>query len=107
MITEQRWLHRHGRSFDWSDPLLLDEQLTEEERMVRDTARAYCQEQLAPRVLEMFRHERPAPAIFREMGALDLLGIVIPEPTAAPAWATSATGWSRAKSSGWTRASAR
>ncbi len=65
--------------FNWSDPLLLDQQLTSEERMVRDTARAYCQEKLAPRVLEMFRHEKPEPAIFREMGALDFLGIVIPE----------------------------
>jgi glutaryl-CoA dehydrogenase len=65
--------------FDWNDPLRLDDQLTEEERMVRDTARAYCQERLAPRVLEMFRHERPDPSIFREMGELDMLGIVIPE----------------------------
>ena len=65
--------------FNWSDPLLLDQQLTNEERMVRETARAYCQEKLAPRVLEMFRHEKPDPAIFREMGALDFLGIVIPE----------------------------
>ena len=47
--------------------------------MVRDTARAYCQDKLAPRVLEMFRHEKTDPSIFREMGALDLLGIVIPE----------------------------
>ena len=65
--------------FTWNDPLLLEHQLTDEERMVRDTARAYCQDRLAPRVLEMFRHERPDPSIFREMGALDLLGIVIPE----------------------------
>jgi len=65
--------------FNWSDPLLLDQQLTAEERMVRDTARAYCQEKLAPRALEMFRSEKPDPSIFREMGALDLLGIVIPE----------------------------
>jgi len=65
--------------FNWSDPLLLDSQLTEEERMVRDTARQYCQEKLAPRVLEMFRHEKPDPSIFREMGELDFLGIVIPE----------------------------
>ena len=65
--------------FNWSDPLLLEQQLTDEERMVRDTARAYCQDRLAPRVLEMFRHEKPDPSIFREMGALDLLGIVIPE----------------------------
>ena len=65
--------------FNWSDPLLLDQQLTHEEQMVRDTARAYCQDKLAPRVLEMFRHEKTDPSIFREMGALDLLGVVIPE----------------------------
>ena len=41
--------------FDWSDPFLLDQQLTNEERMVRDSARAYCKDKLAPRVLEMFR----------------------------------------------------
>ena len=66
-------------TFNWSDPLLLDQQLTHEERMVRDTARAYCQDKLAPRVLDMFRHEKGDPSIFREMGALDLLGVVIPE----------------------------
>jgi glutaryl-CoA dehydrogenase len=65
--------------FNWSDPLLLDQQLSHEERMVRDTARAYAQDHLAPRVLEAFRQERTDVAIFREMGALDLLGIVIPE----------------------------
>src|SRR5918995_476470 len=65
--------------FNWADPLLLDQQLSHEEQMVRDTARAYCQDKLAPRVLDMFRHERADPSIFREMGALDMLGIVIPE----------------------------
>ena len=68
----------HAR-FNWSDPLLLDQQLTDEERLARDTARQFSQEKLAPRVLEMFRHERADPSIFREMGALDLLGIIIPE----------------------------
>jgi glutaryl-CoA dehydrogenase len=65
--------------FNWSDPLLLDQQLTDDERMVRDSARAYCQDKLAPRVLEAFRHERTDVAIFRELGQLDMLGIVIPE----------------------------
>ena len=65
--------------FNWADPLLLDQQLSHEEQMVRETARAYCQDKLAPRVLDMFRHERPDPSIFREMGRLDLLGVVIPE----------------------------
>ncbi len=65
--------------FNWSDPFLLDQQLTHEERMVRDTARAYCQDKLAARVLDMFRHEKSDPSIFRELGALDMLGVVIPE----------------------------
>src|SRR6476469_1994527 len=65
--------------FSWSDPLLLDEQLEPEERMVRETAHAYAQEKLLPRVTESFRHERSDPEIFREMGALGLLGATLPE----------------------------
>jgi glutaryl-CoA dehydrogenase len=65
--------------FHWDDPLLLDQQLTEDERMVRDSARTYCQEKLAPRVLEAFRHERADPSIFREMGQMGMLGPTIPE----------------------------
>ena len=66
-------------AFQWDDPLLLEQQLTEDERMVRDSARAYAQDKLAPRVLEAFRHERTDPAIFREMGKLGMLGATIPE----------------------------
>ena len=66
--------------FDWRDPLLLERQLSHDERMVRDTARAYCQDHLAPRVLEAFRSERnDAAAIYRELGELDMLAITIPE----------------------------
>ncbi|MCZ4305988.1 acyl-CoA dehydrogenase [Zoogloeaceae bacterium G21618-S1] len=65
--------------FDWADPLLLDAQLTEEERMVRDAARAYCQDKLMPRVQDAFRNERTDREIFNEMGALGLLGPTIPE----------------------------
>ena len=65
--------------FCWDDPFLIEAQLTEEERLVRDTARAYARDKLAPRVLEAFRHEKTDPAIFREMGALGLLGATIPE----------------------------
>ncbi|HYD61805.1 MAG TPA: acyl-CoA dehydrogenase family protein, partial [Noviherbaspirillum sp.] len=68
----------------WDDPLLLDQQLTNEERMVRDAANAYCQERLQPRVLEAFRHEKTDPAIFREMGELGLLGPTIPEEYGGP-----------------------
>ncbi len=64
--------------FRWDDPLLLDEQLTEEERMVRDTARRYAQERLLPRIREAFRHETADPSVFPEMGALGLLGTTIP-----------------------------
>ena len=64
--------------FQWEDPLLLSEQLSEDERMVMDAARAYCQERLAPRVQEAFRHERTDASIFPEMGELGLLGPSIP-----------------------------
>ena len=66
-------------AFHWNDPLLLDQQITADERAVRDAARAYCQDKLAPRVLEAFRHEKTDPKIFPEMGALGLLG-----PTISP-----------------------
>ena len=65
--------------FAWEDPFLLEAQLGEEERMIRDTARAYVQEHLAPRVRKAFRDEHTDPAIFREMGDLGLLGVTIPE----------------------------
>jgi glutaryl-CoA dehydrogenase len=70
--------------FSWEDPLLLEQQLTEDERMVREAARAYCQDKLAPRVLEAFRHEKTDPEIFPEMGALGLLGPTIPEQYGGP-----------------------
>jgi glutaryl-CoA dehydrogenase len=65
-------------SFHWDDPLLLDGQLTEEEKMVRDAARDYAQGSLAPRIVDAFRREHTDPGIFREMGDLGLLGATIP-----------------------------
>ena len=65
--------------FHWSDPFFLDLQLTEDERMVRDSAAAFAAEKLAPRVQEAYLHEQTDPAIFREMGAVGLLGVTIPE----------------------------
>ena len=65
-------------SFRWDDPLLLEEQLSAEERALRDAARDFCQGRLASRVLADFRHERNDPAIFREMGAMGLLGATLP-----------------------------
>jgi glutaryl-CoA dehydrogenase len=70
--------------FKWDDPLLLDQQLSEDERMVRDAAHDYCQGKLAPRVLEAFRHEKTDPKIFREMGELGLLGPTIPPEYGGP-----------------------
>ncbi|HWS73995.1 MAG TPA: acyl-CoA dehydrogenase [Quisquiliibacterium sp.] len=75
---------RAKASFNWADPLLLDAQLTEDERMVREAAAAYCQDRLAPRVVESFRNEQTDPAIFREMGELGLLGPTIPAEYGGP-----------------------
>lgn len=63
--------------FDWEDPFNLSKQLTEEERMVQDMARAYCEQELMPRVLEEHRHERNNPGMMKEMGELGLLGPTI------------------------------
>jgi glutaryl-CoA dehydrogenase len=70
--------------FAWDDPLLLEQQLTQEERMVRDAANAYCQEKLAPRILDAFRNEKTDNGIFREMGELGLLGPTIPAEYGGP-----------------------
>jgi glutaryl-CoA dehydrogenase len=70
--------------FDWSDPFLLEQQLTEDERMVRDAAAAYCKDKLTPRVLEAFRNEKADLEVFREMGALGLLGPTIPTEYGGP-----------------------
>jgi glutaryl-CoA dehydrogenase len=66
-------------AFSWEDPLALNSQLTEEERMVRDAAHQYAQQRLMPRIQHAFRHEETDRAIFTEMGALGLLGATIPE----------------------------
>lgn len=69
----------HRAPFNWADPLLLDAQLSDTERMVQDSARAYCQDKLLPRVQEAFRHEKTDVSIFREMGELGLLGPTMAE----------------------------
>ncbi|MBB4194362.1 glutaryl-CoA dehydrogenase [Rhizobium aethiopicum] len=80
---------QHTREvFDWADPFRLVEQLTNEERMVQDTAHAYAQQKLAPRVLDAFRNEMTDPAIFREMGELGLLG-----PTISPDYGGAGLGY--------------
>ena len=65
--------------FDWADALRLEDQLSEDERMLRDAAKAFAQDKLQPRVIAAYRNEETDPAIFREMGEAGLLGITIPE----------------------------
>ncbi|MEM7438011.1 MAG: acyl-CoA dehydrogenase [Pseudomonadota bacterium] len=65
--------------FQWDDPFMLEDQLTEEERMIRDSARAYAQDKLMPRIKDAFADETVEPGIFREMGEMGLLGTTIPE----------------------------
>ena len=77
-----------GGGFDWADPFLLEDQFTDEERMIRDVARSYAQDRLQPRVIEAYREEKTDPAIFREMGALGLLGATVP-----PEYGGAGTGY--------------
>jgi len=71
--------HQELAKLKWDDPLLLDDLLTDDERMIRDTARAYAQDKLLPRVIEAYREERTDREIFNEMGELGLLGVTLPE----------------------------
>ncbi|WP_445502142.1 acyl-CoA dehydrogenase [Microvirga sp. G4-2] len=71
--------HKEVAKLKWEDPLLLDDLLTDDERMIRDTARAYAQDKLLPRVIEAYREERTDREIFNEMGELGLLGVTLPE----------------------------
>ena len=66
-------------SFDWTDPFRLSDQLSEDERMIADAAKAYAQEKLRPRVTSAYANEECDPSIFREMGEMGLLGTTIPE----------------------------
>src|ERR1700689_1762133 len=66
-------------NFQWDDPFMLDEQLTEDERMIRDTARAYAQDKLMPRIVKAYLEEKVDRDIFHEMGELGLIGITLPE----------------------------
>ena len=65
--------------FDWADPLLFNGQLSEDERMVRDNARRFCEDKLLPRVRDDFRHERFDPALLTDMGEMGFLGATLPE----------------------------
>lgn len=66
-------------TFNWADPFLLEDQLTEDERLIRDSARDFAQEVLQPQVTDAYLHEKTDPALFRQMGALGLLGVTLPE----------------------------
>ena len=97
MAAKTRWT-----PLNWRDPFELDSQLSQEQRMVRDSAQQYAQSALAPRVKDAYRQESTDPNIFREMGEMGLL-----EPrsmaTAAPASTTSATARLRARLNAWTQ----
>ncbi len=92
--------------FDWADPLMIEAELSEEERMVRDMARAYAQDKLGPRVIAAYRDEATDPSIFREMGELGLLGSTIPRNMAGRASTMWAMALSPARWSGSTAATA-
>ena len=70
---------KSAAAFDWADPFLLEDQLSEDERAIRDTARDFAQDKLASRVIEAYLEEKTDRAIFNEMGALGLLGATLPE----------------------------
>jgi len=72
MAAKNKW-----QALNWKDPFLLDQQLTADQRLIRDTAHQYAQGKLLPRVREAFRNEETDPAIFQEMGSLGLLGSTI------------------------------
>ncbi|EJW11386.1 Glutaryl-CoA dehydrogenase [Rhodovulum sp. PH10] len=78
-VLEQDRTMKDTNAFQWDDPFLFEEQLSEEERLIRDSARAYAQSKLAPRVRQAFREEKTDPAIFSEMGELGLLGVTLSE----------------------------
>ena len=93
-------------SFNWQDPLLLDEALGDDERAVRDAARAFAQKKLAPRLKDAFRHEKHDPKLIREFGDQGLLGVSL-EDYGCPGGNHVMYGLWRARSSASTRATAR
>jgi glutaryl-CoA dehydrogenase len=88
-------------SFQWDDPFLINDQLTEEERMIADAARAFAADKLMPRVTDAYLNEVTDREIFSEMGEAGLLGVTVPEPATCP------TAWWRARSSASIPATAR
>ena len=78
-MTESNQQHSARASFDWKDPMFLDQQLSDEERLIRDAAHDYCQDKLMPRVKQANRDETFDREIMNEFGELGLLGATIPE----------------------------
>ncbi|QXI63340.1 acyl-CoA dehydrogenase [Paracoccus marcusii] len=78
-MLDKTTVDHKGTAFAWEDPFLLDDQLEEDERMIRDTAASFAADKLAPRVTDAYLNEQTDPEIFREMGASGLLGVTIPE----------------------------
>ncbi len=78
-ITQERLIDSKPAKLVWEDPLLLEDQLSEDERMIRDTARAYAQEKLLPRIVDAYANETTDRSIFAEMGEVGLLGVTLPE----------------------------
>src|SRR6476660_7694398 len=76
---QEKSTSQKASAFNWEDPFLLEDQLSEDERAIRDTARAYAQDKLAQRVIEAYLEEKTDRAIFNEMGELGLLGATLPE----------------------------
>ncbi len=78
-VPQQSASKGQAARFAWDDPLLLDDALSEDERMIRDTARAYAQDKLLPRIVDAYARETVDRSIFPEMGELGLLGVTLPE----------------------------
>ena len=78
-MLDKTTVDHKGTAFAWEDPFLLDDQLEEDERMIRDTAASFAADKLAPRVTDAYLNEQTDPEIFREMGASGLLGVTIPD----------------------------
>jgi hypothetical protein len=91
-----------GGRFDWSDPFFLESQLSDDENLIRESARDFAQGALLPRVADAYLKESIDAAIFREYGSIGLLGITILSITAAAVRPMSPTGWWPGKSSAWT-----
>src|SRR5688500_10349551 len=79
LSREKNQEHIMAASFVWDDPFLLDDQLNEDERMIRDAAKAFAEAELLPRIEEAYLEEQTGPAMFKLMGQAGLLGVTLPE----------------------------